>query len=87
MAALLARSARLVSAASAVEARAVLAARTVEPREALNRLLTLLRVEIVAVDGAQVEIARTVYLAFGRASGHRARLSYGDTFPYALARA
>ena len=50
-------------------------------------MVPLLRVEIVAVDGAQVEIARAAYLAFGQASGHPARLSYGDTFPYALARA
>ncbi len=87
VAALLGRSARLVSAASVVEAQAVLASRANEPREALDRLLTLLRVEIVAVDGAQVEIARAAYLTFGRASGHPARLNYGDTFPYALARA
>ena len=87
VAALLGRSARLVSAASVVEAQAVLASRANEPREALDRLLTLLRIEIVAVDGAQVEIARDAYLTFGRASGHPARLDYGDTFPYALARA
>lgn len=87
VAALLGRSARLVSAVSVVEAQAVLASRADEPREALDRLLTLLRVEIVAVDGAQAEIARDAYLTFGRASGHPARLNYGDTFPYALARA
>ena len=50
-------------------------------------MVALLRVEIVAVDEAQVEIARDAYLTFGRASSHPARLSYGDTFPYALARA
>ena len=47
----------------------------------------LLHVEIVAFDEAQVEIARDAYLTFGRASSHPARLNYGDTFPYALARA
>jgi ribonuclease VapC len=57
------------------------------PREALDRLLALLRVEIVVVDAAQVEIARGAYLTFGRASGHPARLNYGDAFAYALARA
>jgi ribonuclease VapC len=57
------------------------------PREALDRLLALLRVEIVAVDAAQVEIARDAYLTFGRASGHPARLNYGDAFSYALAAA
>lgn len=87
VAALLARPGRLVSAASVVEAQAVLASRAHEPRAVLDRLLTLLRVEVVAVDAAQAEIARDAYLAFGRASGHPARLNYGDTFAYALARA
>ena len=87
VAALLGRSARLVSAASVVEAQAVLASRADAPREALDRLLTLLRVEVVAVDAAQVEIARDAYLTFGRASGHPARLNFGDAFAYALARA
>jgi ribonuclease VapC len=87
VATLLGRSARLVSAASVVEAQAVLASRADEPRGALDRLLALLRVEIVAVDAAQVEIAREAYLTFGRASGHPARLNYGDVFAYALARA
>ena len=86
VATLLERSARLVSAASVVEAQAVLASRAEEPRAALDRLLTLLRVEIVAVDAAQVDIAREAYLTYGRASGHPARLNYGDTFAYALAR-
>ena len=84
---LLGRSARLVSAASVVEVQAVLASRAEQPREALDRLLTLLRVEIGAVDGTQVEIARDAHLTFGRASSHPARLNNGDTFPYARARA
>jgi ribonuclease VapC len=87
VATLLGRSARLVSAASVVGAQAVLASRAEEPREALDRLLGLLRIEIVAVDAAQVDIARDAYLRFGRASRHPARLHYGDTFAYALARA
>jgi len=87
MATLLGRSARLVPAASVIKAQADLAARADEPRQALDRLPTLLRVEIVAVDGAQTEIARDAYLTFGRASGHPARLNYAHTFAYALARA
>jgi len=87
VAALLARSARLVSAASVVEAQAVLASRAVEPRETLDRLMTLLRVEVVVVDDEHVEIARDAYLTFGRASGHPALQNFGDTFAYALARA
>ncbi len=82
--ALLGRSARLVS---VVEAQAVLASRADEPREVLHRLPTLLRLEIVAIDSAQVEIARDAYLTFSPASGHAALLNYADTVPYALARA
>jgi ribonuclease VapC len=35
----------------------------------------------------QAEIARTAYRSFGQASGHPARLNFGDCFAYALARA
>jgi hypothetical protein len=56
-------------------------------REALDRPLTLPRVEIVVVDAAQVEIALDAYPTYGRASGHPARLNHGDVFAYALARA
>lgn len=35
----------------------------------------------------QAELARTAHRRFGRGSGHRARLNYGDTFSYALAKA
>ena len=87
VATLLERSARLVSAASVIKAQAVLASRAEQPREALDHLLGLLRVEIVAVDAVQVDIARDAYLRFGRASRHPAHLNYGDTFAYALARA
>ena len=35
----------------------------------------------------QVQIARQAYRDFGRGSGHRANLNFGDCFAYALARA
>lgn len=41
--------------------------------------------ESVSVE--QAEIARTAYREFGEASGHHARLNFGDCFAYALARA
>jgi len=39
------------------------------------------------VTEAQARIAREAYRDFGRGSGHRARLNFGDCFAYALAKA
>jgi ribonuclease VapC len=35
---------------------------------------------------SQAKIARQAYRAYGKGSGHRAGLSFGDCFTYALAR-
>lgn len=43
-------------------------------------------VRIEAVTEGQARIARAAYLDFGRASGHPARLNFGDCFAYALAK-
>jgi ribonuclease VapC len=43
-----------------------------------------LRIEPVTED--QVRIARDAYREYGKGSGHRARLNFGDCFAYALAR-
>ena len=42
-------------------------------------------IEIVGVTPDHASIARAAYRDFGRASGHRARLNFGDCFAYALA--
>lgn len=42
---------------------------------------------IEPVTAEQARIAREAYRDFGRGSGHRARLNFGDCFAYALARA
>ena len=44
-------------------------------------------IDIVPVDAEQARIARAAYRDFGRGSGHRARLNFGDCFAYALAKA
>lgn len=44
------------------------------------------RVSIEPVDEEQVRVARAAYRAYGRGSGHPARLNYGDCFSYALAK-
>lgn len=51
----------------------------------LDQLLESWGVEFVAVDRAQGVRARQAHRDFGRGSGHRAQLNFGDCFAYALA--
>ena len=44
-----------------------------------------IRIEPVTPDQAQA--ARSAHLQFGKGTGHRAALNYGDCFAYALAKA
>jgi ribonuclease VapC len=44
-------------------------------------------VAIAPVTEAQDRIARQTYADFGKASGHPAKLNFGDCFAYALAKA
>lgn len=76
-----------ISAASWLELTIVLARRgrrdLIEPAEwLLNRLVII----VAAVSPTQAELARAAYLSFGKGSGHRARLNFGDCFAYALAK-
>jgi ribonuclease VapC len=52
----------------------------------LDELLDKLGIEVAAVTREHVQIARDAYRDFGRGSGHPARLNFGDSFSYALAR-
>lgn len=78
--------ARLISAASVLEAGIVLEARR---GEAAGREFDLFvhqaGLEIVPVDSEQVEIARVAWRRYGRGR-HRAGLNFGDCFAYALAK-
>ncbi len=78
---------RRVSAASYVEAAAVIDGRQ-DPflSSALDRLISIMKIEVVAFSARQALIARDAYQRFGRGSGHPARLNVGDCFSYALAR-
>jgi ribonuclease VapC len=79
--------ARLVSAATLVEASMVLESRHGESgRRALDRMLDLYEVAIVAFDRDQAELARDAFRRFGKGR-HPAALNYGDCFAYALAKA
>jgi len=51
----------------------------------LDQLLQELAVEIAPVTASQAKIARQAYRDFGKGSGHKAQLNYGDCFAYALA--
>ena len=84
---LLTQETRVLSAASLVEAQAVIAGRTLgEPRELLDRLLLELHVELAPFTVGQAHLARQAYLEFGKGQGHEAQLNYGDVMAYALAK-
>ncbi|HEY6456694.1 MAG TPA: type II toxin-antitoxin system VapC family toxin [Steroidobacteraceae bacterium] len=77
---------RLFSAASFVETSMILESRHgAEGVRALDRLLAAATVEIVAVDLAQAQAAREAFRQYGKGR-HPAALSFGDCFPYALAK-
>lgn len=44
-------------------------------------------IHLVPVDEVQIRIAREAYRDFGKGSGHKAQLNFGDCFAYALAKA
>jgi ribonuclease VapC len=78
---------RRMSAATFVELAAVVE-RTRDPAASriLDDLLVRMAMEIMPVTGEQAQIARRAYWDFGRGSGHKAALNFGDCFSYALAR-
>ena len=52
----------------------------------LDEFLATTAVTIEPVTTSQAQIAREAYRDFGKGSGHRAGLNFGDCFAYALAR-
>lgn len=76
-----------LSAATLVEINAVLMRRLrPEDQRRVEQLMGLWGVEVVAFDAEQARMATEAYRDFGRGSGHRANLNFGDCFSYALAR-
>ncbi len=51
-----------------------------------DELLEQMEIRIEPVTFEQARIAREAYRNFGKGSGHRAGLNYGDCFSYALAK-
>jgi len=79
---------RRISAATYVETAAVIdGSHDPVASRRFDELLRQARFIIEPVSEAQARIARAAYRDFGRSSGHRARLNFGDCFAYALAKA
>jgi ribonuclease VapC len=74
----------LVSAATVLEASIVLGPRR---QHLLADFLSIACARIVPVNEDQLAIARRGHLRYGRGSGSKARLNFGDCFTYALAKA
>jgi ribonuclease VapC len=76
-----------ISAVSLLEARMV-AAR--EPRGTrladLETIIAAAAIEIIPFDAAQSDLAFEAFRRFGKGSGHKARLNFGDCAAYALAK-
>lgn len=78
---------RRMSAATYLELAAVVE-RTRDPiaSRLLDDFLARTNVEIMSVTVGQAQIARRAYWDYGKGSGHKAGLNFGDCFSYALAR-
>jgi ribonuclease VapC len=80
---------RVISAASYVEAGAVLAGRRKDRTSAiadLNFFLAEFGIELRPVDEHQAAVALEARIRYGRGMGHGGVLNFGDAFSYALAK-
>jgi len=76
-----------ISAANFFESRIVIQRRRKpDLMKALDDLIAGAPIEIVPFDASQAEIASVAYEKYGRGSGHKAGLNFGDCFSYALAK-
>ena len=79
-------AAAAISAVNWMEAAIVVdSARDPAASRRFDELVRLARLEVVAVTPEQATTARQAYRDFGKGSGHRAGLNFGDCFAYALA--
>lgn len=83
---LLAAPTPVMSAATLLESHIVMRRRFGEVGVSkVDRLVREAGIRVVMVDEVQARTASRGHAAFGRGSGHPARLNYGDCFSYALA--
>ena len=71
-------------AASGVVVVIVAVARSARHADRLDELLEALEIRVEPVTVRQGEVARLAYRRFGRGSGSKAALNFGDCFAYAL---
>lgn len=76
---------RRLSVANWLETCLVLDNRSPSHARKFDELITSMQVEVVPVTLDQARVARAAHRRFGRGSGSKARLNYGDCFAYALA--
>ena len=82
-----AATATYISAASLLETRIVLFARSGDAAVlTLDAFLLKSRMEVVEVSPRIADIAFDAYRKYGKGTGHGASLNYGDCFAYALAK-
>lgn len=78
---------RKISAGTWMELATVIARRHPEKTRLIETLLRSIKLEIVDLTLEQAQLGRDGYRAYGRGTGHRAHLNFGDCFAYALAKA
>lgn len=76
---------RMMSAGSYLEAGIVMARRDGR-QDVLDEFIKRAEIEIAAVAEAEAREGLLAYQQYGRGSGHRANLNFGDCFAYALAK-
>lgn len=78
---------RRISAANFLETAVVIdASRDPVASRRFDELVEVAELRVEAVTFNQARIARDAYRDFGKGSGHRAGLNFGDCFAYALAK-
>ena len=78
---------RRISAANYLEAAVVIdGSRDPIASRRFDELVEAAELRIESVTGKQAQIAREAYRDFGKGSGHKAGLNFGDCFAYALAK-
>ena len=78
---------RKISAGTWMELATVIARRHPEKTRLIETLLRSIKLEIVDLTLEQAQLGRDGYRTYGRGTGHRAHLNFGDCFAYALAKA
>lgn len=76
----------VISAANLLESAIVIDGnRSPELSRALDNFIEDFQINVSDVTESQIRIARAAYRDYGKGSGHRAKLNFGDCFSYALA--